>query len=169
MIVHALSARKFREVRRAVRQGLWAALAIALPVGLVVWHAGDTLPLLGQDPAIAAMGETYVRAVIWGFLPSMGFVVLRNFVAAHHRPRSALVVMSLGIVVNIIADYALIFGHFGFSRLEWFGAGIASSVVCVFMFAGQLGYVLLDRRFRRYHLLGRASRISSGSAAPSVS
>jgi MATE family multidrug resistance protein len=155
MIAHALGARRYREVRRAVRQGLWAAVVIALPVGLVVWHAGDILPLLGQDPAIATMGEAYVRAVIWGFLPSMGFVVLRNFVAAHHRPRSALVVISLGIVVNIIADYILIFGHFGFPRLELFGAGIASSVVCVFMFAGQLGFVLRDRRFRRYQLLGR--------------
>lgn len=154
MIAHALGARRFREVRRFVRQGIWAAAAISLPAGFAIWHAGTILPLLGQDPAISALGASYVRVMVWGFAPYMGFVVLSNFAAAHNRPRAVLVVTLLAIVLNAAADYALIFGHFGLPRLELVGAGIATALVNTFMLTALLGYILWDRRFRRYRLLG---------------
>jgi MATE family multidrug resistance protein len=81
--------------------------------------------------------------------------VLAEFLAAHTRPRATLVVTVLGIGINALADYALMFGHFGFPRLGLIGAGVASAVVTIFMFMALLGFVLIDRRLRRYRLLGR--------------
>jgi MATE family multidrug resistance protein len=39
-----------------------------------------------------------------------------------------------------------------------FGAGLATTIMHVFMAAAMLGYVLWDRRFRRYRILGRLWR-----------
>ena len=38
-------------------------------------------------------------------------------------PRATVVVSVLGIGLNVLADYALMFGHFGFPRLGLIGAG----------------------------------------------
>jgi MATE family multidrug resistance protein len=93
--------------------------------------------------------------MVLGFLPGLWFVVLSEFLVAHTRPRATLVVFVLAIGINALADYALMFGHFGFPRLGLIGAGVASATVSTFMFLALLSFVLIDRRLRRYRLLGR--------------
>jgi multidrug resistance protein, MATE family len=144
-----------REPRRTVRQGFWVALALGLPSLLLLWHITAVLHLLRQDPALIAAAEPYVRAAMWGFVPALWFVVLRNFIAALERPRAGMVVTFLAIAFNALADYGLIFGAFGLPALGLRGAGIATALTNVLMFLGLLTYVLSDRRFRRHQILGR--------------
>ena len=158
MAAEAIGARRFKDVRRAVRQGLWAAIAIALPMMLLAWHAGSLLTLLGQDPAVAADSQRYLRAILWGFLPALCYVVLSLFLAAHSRPRPALVVALLAIVINAAGNYLLMFGHFGLPKLGLVGAGVSTAIVDVFLFLGLLGFVTWDRRLRRYRILARIWR-----------
>ena len=67
----------------------------------------------------------------------------------------ALVTGIAGIVLNVFADYALMFGHFGLPALGLVGAGVASALVNTAMFACLMVFVLMDRRLRRYRLAGR--------------
>jgi MATE family multidrug resistance protein len=147
-----------REPRRTVRQGFWVALALGVPASLALWHIGPVLRLLGQHPALIAAAEPYVRAAMWGFVPGLWFVVLRNFIASLERPRAAMVIMLIGVSFNAIAAYGLIFGRLGLPALGLRGAGIAAALTNFFLFAGLLGYVLFDRQFRRFHILGRLWR-----------
>ena len=80
-------------------------------------------------------------------------VVLRNFLAAHSRPRAIMVVMVLGVCLNAVADYALMFGHFGAPALGVVGAGLASSLVNTWMFLVLLAIAVGHRAFRSYRLL----------------
>jgi len=155
ILAQDLGGRRFRQVRRTMRQGFWAAALLSLPCTMAIWHTGSVLEALGQDPALSAAAQSYLRHMVIGFLPGLCFIVLSAFLAAHTRPRATLVVAVLGIVVNGIVDYGLMFGNFGLPRLELVGAGIASATVSSFMFLSLLAFVLLDRRLHRYRLLGR--------------
>ena len=158
IVAQALGARKRRLVRRALRQGFWVALSLTLPLGVVVWFGGPILLLFGQDPALVADAETYLRALVFGFFQTLCYVALSHFLSAHSRPRAVLVVTLIAIPLNALGNYALIFGNFGLPRLELAGAGYSSAMTESFLFLSLLGFVLLDRRFRRYHLLGRIWR-----------
>ncbi len=144
-----------REPRRTVRQGFWVALALGVPASLALWQIAPILRFLGQDPALIAAAAPFVHAAMWGFVPALWFVVLRNFIAALERPRAAMVIMLLGVAFNAVAAYGLIFGRLGLPELGLRGAGVASALTNVLLFLGLLGYVLRDRRFRRYQILGR--------------
>ena len=87
LIAQELGAKRHsvRDVRRTVRQGLWTAVAISVPVWLVLWNAEPILLVLGQEPALAAEAAPYVRTLQWAFLPFLGAVVLR----APSSPRSS--------------------------------------------------------------------------------
>jgi MATE family multidrug resistance protein len=144
-----------RDSRRSVRQGLWVTLTVAIPGTVVMWHAASVLRLLGQDPAIADYAQDYTRALAPGLLPAIWFIVLRNFVAAFERPRSGLVVQVLTFVLNAGLAYALIFGKWSAPALGLVGAGIASAIAHWASVLMLLGFILVDRRFRRFRLLGR--------------
>jgi multidrug resistance protein, MATE family len=144
-----------REVRRTVRQGLWTAFAIAVPIWIVVWHGETILVALGQEPGLAREAGRYVRALQWSMLPFLSYLVLRSYLAALERPRWGLVLGLLAIPVNLAAAWVLMFGKLGLPALGLVGAGVATTVSSTFMFAGLALVVSLDRRMRRYRLFGR--------------
>lgn len=160
LIATQLGRRRYslREVRRTVRQSFWAALTLTIPVWFALWHAETLLILLGQDPALAAEATPFVRALMWGFLPALWFLVLRGFVAALERPSWALGIGLFGVVFNAVINYGLIFGAFGMPKLGLVGAGLGSSLTQAAMFLGLALVVSRNRLFRRYHLFGHLFR-----------
>ncbi len=157
MMAHAIGRRRHvvKEVRRTVRQGGWLTLLYCLVVWWILWHTETILLSIGQDAALAHAAGIYLRAMQWGVLPAVGYVILRSFVSAFERPASALWVSGLAVGFNFIVDWTLIFGHWGMPALGLTGAGIASSLANAFQLLALFGFILWDRRFRRYRLLGR--------------
>ena len=156
MIAKELGERRHsvRDVRRTVRQGLWAATALTIPVWAVLWFSGSILVELGQEPALAADAQRFVRALQWGFLPYLWYLVLRSFISALERPLWSFVVGVAAVLFNGIVNYGLIFGHFGLPKLGILGAGIGSALANTLMFAGMALVVLVHPRFRRFRLFG---------------
>lgn len=151
-----------RDIRRTVRQTLWAGAAICVPVWLLLWHAEAILVAMGQDPQLAAGAAELTHSLQWALLPYIGFLVLRNFVAALERPIWGVIVTLLTVPFNALMGWILIFGHCGLPAMGLHGAGLASSLSSTFMFVGMALVISLDRRFRRYHLLGRWWRADWG-------
>lgn len=144
-----------REVRRTVRQGLWAALAVSVPMWLILWHADTLFRLLGQEPDLAHAAARFVRIAMWGIWPFLMFIVLRCFVTALERPLAALVVTGGGVLLNIAVCVPLVFGVGTWPGLGLEGAAIANAVANSFLFVGIAAVVLIDRGFRRFRLFGR--------------
>jgi MATE family multidrug resistance protein len=155
----ARGARDFKGVRRSVRQGFWVAFSLSPPAMLLLWYGRDLLLLFGQDPEVAALAEGYYRAIVWGFLPSLGFLVLRFFVSALSRPNVVMVGMLVGALINVPLDYALIHGlDLGFAAIPALGltgAAWATSLIWFGLFAWLALVAVRDREFRRYHVFVR--------------
>jgi multidrug resistance protein, MATE family len=146
-----------RDVRRTVRQALWSAVLLVLPMWAFLWHAEAVLLLIGQDPLLAADAQVFVRHLMWALLPSFFYFVLRNFVSALERPLWALLVAIAAVLFNAAINTALIFGvpAIGLPPLGLRGAGIGSSLTVTLEFLLIALIVTRHKRFRRYHLFGR--------------
>jgi MATE family multidrug resistance protein len=155
LVAQARGARNIKAVRRIVRQGLWAAVVVATLLLPVVLNIGPVFAILGQDPEATALAEGYMFIAAWMLYPALGIIAIRSMLAAFDNTRVILVITVLGVIVNALVAYTLIFGHFGFPRLELRGAAIATGSVNVFMFLAMLFYVLRHRRFKRFHILAR--------------
>ncbi|CAA9345067.1 MAG: Multidrug and toxin extrusion (MATE) family efflux pump YdhE/NorM, homolog, partial [uncultured Microvirga sp.] len=161
MIAQELGRRRHsvRDVRRTVRQGLWASVLIAVPIWIVLWNAEAVLLAMRQEPELAATAGSYVRALQWGLLPFLWSVVLRSFLSALERPLWALAIGVMAVPINVGLAWWLMFGGFGVPPLGLVGTGIATSLANLFLFAGLALVVVLDRRFRRFTLFGRLWRV----------
>lgn len=161
LIASELGARSnsVREVRRSVRMGLWVAILFSLVGWFILWNAEWILVnLLGQNPMLAAKSGDYMMWVLWSLMPALGIATLRIFVSALDRPQWALVVTLMGVAVNAGLNWLLIFGNGGFPKMGLQGAGLASTLTNIAMFSVLAGVILLDRKFKRYHIFGRFHR-----------
>lgn len=155
LVAQALGARQPRRARRVVRQGLWVVLAITLPGVGILWMADEILVGIGQDPQLAAMAESFMHTLCWSLPFGVALIVMRNFVTAFERTKPIMLVMGLGVLVNALLNWLLVFGHWGFPRLGMAGSGLASTLVNAAMFTGLAAYASTVRPFRRYAVLNR--------------
>jgi multidrug resistance protein, MATE family len=144
-----------RELRRTVRQGFWASVAIALPIWLILWNIEPFLLLLRQNPESSRGAALFTHHLQWGLLPQLFYVVLRSFLSVLERPLWTLLAAVAAILVNLGVGTTLIFGHLGLPALGLKGAGIAAACASTTLFLGLTLVVSIDRRFRRYRLFGR--------------
>lgn len=144
-----------REPRRTVRQGLWATLGLSLASWALLGSTEEILLALGQEAKVARGAGRYLDGFMWGMLPALWFMVLRSFISALERPRAGLVVTLVAVALNAGLCWGLALGAFGLPALGLFGAGLAGSLANLALFLGLAGFVLADRRMRRFHLFGR--------------
>jgi MATE family multidrug resistance protein len=143
-----------RDVRRTFRAGLWLIALAMPPYWLVLWHVGDLMRSLGQSEELATQGQTFLRAYMWCTAPWLLFQLLRNFVAALERPRVVLWLSVIGIALNALFSWSLIFGKFGLPALGLVGGGLGSTITWVLLCAALIAFASTDRQFRRFHLFG---------------
>jgi len=158
LAAQARGQRKMRELRRSVRMGFWVVFFYCFPVWIVMFFTADILKLLGQDPVVSDMAGEYMRILQWTLLPALLVMAVRGFLTVMERAQVVLYATIAGAVVNAILDYLLIFGHFGFPRLELVGAGLASvgSSLATFLFLAV--YAGLHPRLKRLGIFGRIWR-----------
>ncbi len=157
MIATALGNRasNVRDVRRTFRQSLWLIATVTPPVWAILWFAEPIIVGLGQDPGLARGAGIFLRGYMWSMFPFLVFQAMRNFVAALERPGWVLSISLVGIILNAVLGWAMIFGHFGFPAMGLFGGGLASSIVWTLLMIALGVVIMTDRQFRRFHLFGR--------------
>lgn len=143
-----------REVRRSVRMALWLSIGMGL-AGVALCGWGEAfMRLTGQDPGITRQAGAFLEIIRWAIPALVVATVQRTFVAALGKPFLATLIAALAVVVNALANWVLIFGHWGAPALGLEGSAIAS-VVTAYWTVGAYGlFIVLDRRLRRYRLLG---------------
>ena len=155
LMAQAVGKEDYRSVRRTVRQGFWVSIVFATILVPFILQIEWIFAMLNQDPELGKLAATYIQFAAFQFYPFLLFTVLRGFLSAHEDTKIVLAATILGIFVNALGNYTLMFGNFGFPRLELAGAGISTIIVHSVTFLFALGYALVRKKYRHYELLTR--------------
>jgi multidrug resistance protein, MATE family len=118
-----------KEIGRLFFNGVWVALVIAgLGIAATYLFAPWVMHRFIHDVVIANEVIDFLLIRIWG-LPFLYLYVMRNALLVGTNQTRFLVWGTLAeAVVNIVLDYTMIFGHFGFPAIGFNGAAYASII-----------------------------------------
>jgi MATE family multidrug resistance protein len=148
----AFGAENLQRVRQIASQGLWLSAIFSIPIVLLLWNLGALLQHLGQEPDTARLAQTYLRPIAWGYPAAIGFAVLKNIISALNRPRLVMVIMVGGVLLNVTANYVLMFGKLGFPALGLAGIGWASTLTFWAKFLAIAGFVQFNPDWTSYRI-----------------
>jgi putative MATE family efflux protein len=154
-VAQAVGAKDRDAARRTAEQSLVGAalLVLLLVVGLIARPAAF-LGLFRPAPEVVAVGRSYLRLLAVG-MPVFTFMLVAGAVLrGSGDARTPMLIALLVNILNIVGNYVLIFGRFGFPALGLLGSA-AATVTAQFVGAGVALAYLLSRKSRvRIRLTG---------------
>ncbi len=146
------------QIDRVVQQGCLLVICLAIPISIAIANFDAVMSHLGQAQTTVVLGNTYLDIMAWGFLPALGFSLLKSVVSAMSHTRIVMSIAVGGTIINIVGDYLLGFGKFGCPRLGIAGLAIASIAAMWAMFIALIGYILTQKDLKTYHFFRQIYR-----------
>ncbi|CAN5855250.1 MATE family efflux transporter [soil metagenome] len=172
LVAHAFGAGHPEDGQRSLTHGLYLALMLSGPLMVLIAILASGLGLLGIDPAVHREAAPYLFALNWSVPPLLIFFACRRYLQAINRVLPIVLALVSANLINVLADWAFVFGNLGAPALGVEGAGWATLLSRTWMMAvlvaaiawhehrHQTGFWLRDRwrwesaRLRRLVALG---------------
>lgn len=135
-------------IHQCVRILFVIILLLLLILGLRDWY----LALIIDDHQVVIVTSDYLQGVMWGVPALMGTFLLRPYSEGLSFTRPDMMAAIVSLAVNIPANYALIFGHWGAPELGGAGAGWATAIAFWAAFLVMLVYSVRHKVYAKVHL-----------------
>ncbi len=152
LVAEADGGKNHEKVRDYFIQGVWVASFSSIILGLAVYYGADLMFIMDQPQEDVDLAYSYTRILSYSVFPMMLFLVAKQFADGLELTRPAMYITLWGLAFNTFINWLLIFGNWGFPRLELDGAGIGTLASRTFMAILMVGYILYHKNFKKYPL-----------------
>jgi MATE family multidrug resistance protein len=128
IVAQALGARDELAVRRGLQRGIVLSAVLSVPISLALLTVRPVLELVGQPPEVIPDAAGFVHRNALSVWPFYVFVALRQTLQAHHRVLPIGITIVVANLVNVVLNYAWIYGNFGFTAMGVIGSAWATTV-----------------------------------------
>jgi MATE family multidrug resistance protein len=145
-------AKQTDKVANYTQQMGWLAMAFALLALAFSFVFPPLFDLIEMDAEMRSITYAYIQYILYSMPAFALYQVLRNYCEGLSITKPSMVIMGIGLLVNIPANYVLIYGKFGLPQLGGVGCGIATALVFVAMFFATLIYTKYARKLQQFNL-----------------
>ena len=143
-----------------VVQGIWVGQIYGILAWVIVRNMLPFMTFLQIEPRVFDLAQEYMKAFSWGLPATFLFASLRGYYEGSSISRLTFYFCLIGLVVNIVGNYTLIFGNFGAPRLGAVGAGWSSTMANWVMVGGLLIYSLVNKKVAKCQIFSRLGKVS---------
>ncbi len=143
----------YKKVGQVLKDTFWVTCIVGFCFALFLYSTAYYIYIwYGVPEEMVRLGIPFLRTRATGVFFTFLYLALVGFMRGVKNTKAPMVISVIGSFLFLFFDYVLIFGNFGFPRMELQGSAIASVIQYAVMFAGALGYILLNPAYRKYHI-----------------
>lgn len=168
LIARSVGANNPQAAHRTAKQALALAIGLVLTLSFVIWYKAETWLVLLFHPApeLLDSAHRFLRMAIWG-APFMAIMqVVGAILRGAGNTKTPMQIAFVVNVLNVIANYAFIYGHLGSPAMGMIGAAWATvlaqligATLAIFVITRPLSVVSLNIRQRYRADFGEMRRI----------
>jgi MATE family multidrug resistance protein len=145
-VAQSFGAGRIDECHRWLFTGIQLAMVLTVILSLIGWGAIGLLPLFGLHADVLAEIQPYMTHLLWSTPALLAYLVFRRYLQAMNIVRPVMIALVVGNVVNVAANWLLIYGHWGFPQLGVVGAAYATVFSRLVLAAILFAVILLKER-----------------------
>ncbi len=151
-----------KQLASYLKNGAVLYTIVAIAISLILLSLSFFLDYMGQTPEVTQLAKPYLWVLILSLLPLMVFSTFKQFLEGFGNTKVAMLIVITSNFINILFNYLLIFGKFGFPEMGLLGAGIATMIARFFMGIAILLYFKAQKQFKniRHQALASLTKIA---------
>lgn len=138
------------QIIRVLRNGIILSILTGIVIFITLFGVSFAMPLLGQPEEVVTLGKPYFLIIAGSLVPMMIFQGFRQFAEGKSITKPTMYITIAANVVNVIFNYLLIYGKFGFPEMGLNGAGWATFIARCLMAIGLSLFVFKFSKFKAY-------------------
>jgi MATE family, multidrug efflux pump len=142
LVSQAFGARRLDDCHRWLVDGMWLSALATPPMVAIVLGMNATLHLWGLPPEVLLLSRPYLAILTWSLPPLLLYVAFRRYLQAMNLVQPVMFALVAANIVNGVANWILIYGHFGAPAMGVPGSAVATLAARIFM-AGWLLIAIL--------------------------
>jgi MATE family multidrug resistance protein len=146
LVAQAFGAKDVQDCRHTLVNGVWLAMLLAPPLILALLGLGPVLRASGSNPRILVLFNPFVKALAWGIVPLLLYTAFRRYLQAVNVVKPVTFALVSANLINVVGDWALMFGHWGAPAMGLAGSGWSTSISRGYMAAVLLAAILWHER-----------------------
>ncbi len=128
------------------------SLLLNLLISLVLFGLASifacNLQLLNQPNDVAVLAKPFIEVISFSLVPITIFFTLKQYAEGLTNTRASMYISIIGNVINVILNYALIYGKIGLPCLGYMGAAWATFWARVFMGLAFAIYIIYHKKLK---------------------
>ncbi|QOR65026.1 MATE family efflux transporter [Cytobacillus suaedae] len=161
IVAQLVGSKDKKQVPFMVMQGIYVSVFVSILVVILGFISLDfLLGKMSLDPEVHRIAKEYLIALSFGIIPLFVYSVLRSFIDGLGLTRVSMFITLLSLPINVIFNYLLIFGKFGFPQLGGVGAGYATAITywCITLISVYI--VVKQVPFTQYKVFNKLQSVS---------
>lgn len=115
------------------KNSIFLNVSVSIICFIVLFLSSGLLKYMYQPEDVIKLAVPFFNVLIFSMIPISLFFTCKQYCEGLSNTRMALFISIIGNVINIILNYLLIYGKFGFPELGYIGSAWASFISRVFM------------------------------------
>lgn len=129
VVSQLVGSRQSKSVSYSVMQAIYLAVALALFILIIgAFSLNPVLNAMDLEDSVHMVAHDYLIALSLGIIPLFIYNALRAFIDALGQTRISMIITLCALPVNVLFNYLLIYGKFGFPELGGVGSGYATAI-----------------------------------------
>lgn len=128
LVANFYGEKNHKKIKLVLKDGIQLCLIVAPLAMLGFWYIADVLYYFGQSQSVIELSRIYLRALIWGMIPSFINTALIEFIVGLGKGNLILRYSIMNTILVILFSYLFIFGAGMIPALGIQGAGLGFSV-----------------------------------------
>jgi len=147
------------EVGSYLKNGLLVHSVTAVSIIMIMVGVAFMLNKMGQPAEVSKLAFGYFLVLVGSIMPLLLFYSFKQFLEGMGNTKVAMVITLISNAVNVILNYLLIFGKFGFPELGLLGAGVATFISRLIMPFLVFVFMWHHTSFRRISRVARMAKL----------
>ncbi len=150
LVAISIGANKKNESERIFQQSILVNIVLGIILIVITYFCSNIFQYLNQPIQVYKLAASYSKILGYSILPIMLFQTYKQFIEGLSITRPAMVITIIANLINAIINWILVYGHYGFPKLELNGSGWATFSSRLFMAIAIIWYVKKSARFRQF-------------------
>lgn len=148
VVAHEMGAGRFDRISHAVRESLWMGAIVGIAGCLAANACTLLFDHIGLAPDVADRAKTFLHIISLGMPAFACYRALYGYTTSINQTKPIMVIAILGLLYNVLMNWLLVFGKFGFPQLGALGCAVSTASGVWLMLAAMVAWIKVSAAYR---------------------